>query len=349
MPSTEPSTMPKHSLTEILQQSGSEVHIFEMGRLFREIEPEELLQIERAERPYPAPIQQHACFALAFWQRVQSRTPYIWFLRFPVDEQGFLNLGCRDQFIDQLKQAMGQQLERQLTEQEQQQLANTPYIFKPTSEKMALFHASYSRKLDMSASQGFERVQQYVQSGRFEQWQSLPLQGLADFVVRLDSSEIEQSLVDALPHLPEQMFEQLVVLLEHQVIGTALTQALAARLAGETTHSKQVLLLRAMASSSETVVVEQALDQLLSQAGSEELLIAVAGRLWPALQQLARLKRFLELLSEQHNPALFYALFRDLVALPDLRTFVLAVLRDNDISPSLKAAIQQMTQHVQQH
>ena len=67
-------------------------------------------------------------------------------------------------------------------------LDNNPYVFTPNANKLAAFNAQVKCLLKQSASQYYEYAQLYF-SGKlgFDNWQSVAVQGIADFAMRLDN------------------------------------------------------------------------------------------------------------------------------------------------------------------
>ncbi|MGY5452916.1 DUF3549 family protein [Agarivorans sp. MS3-6] len=335
------------TLSEILQLSGSELRVYEMGRQIHHITNQDFYQIETAQRPYPAPIQQHARFAVCFWQKNQSTTPYIWFLQLPVDEQGFINLGARDQFIQLVVEAMGQELNRTPTEDQQHALANNQYIYKPIEEKLAFFNALYKKDSQLAPSEHYLRVRRYLScDGNWADWQELALQGLADVVARLDRDENSTLLADAFEHLPLEVANKTLELLEHSRIDQQLSHCLAKLHAQHLADNEELasLYLRALSGSSVKPLVNKALLAQLKNATSIHSFIAIAGRLWQQLEDPKILKIFLEAIAKQQDPELFQQIFADLVFIPTLRSFVLAQLREPTNSATLQAAIETLLQ-----
>lgn len=339
-------TMNKLStLSEILQASGSELRVYEMGRQIHHISSKDFYQMEVAKLPYPAPIQQHARFALCFWQKQQSTTPYIWFLQLPVDEQGFINLAARDQFIQLVVDALGQELNRQPNEEQQQALANNQYIYKPLEEKLAFFNALYKRDSQLAPSEHYLAFRRYLQNDEeWDNWQSLALQGIADLVTRLDRDDNSKLLNLAFSHLPLEVANKTLELLEHAKLDQQLSHTLAHLHQQQLLEDEELasLYLRALAGASVKPLTQQAIELQLSKAKSVHSFIAVAGRLWQSLSSPNLLRFFFEAIAKQDDPELFQQIFADLVFIPSLRTFVLSQLRDPNNSEALQLSIAQL-------
>jgi hypothetical protein len=71
----------------------------------------------------------------------------------------------------------------------------------------------------------------------------------------------------------------------------------------------------------------------------EDVLIIIAGRLWPILNDENLLFSYLEQLIKDSDYALFSAIFKDLVAIPLIRPVLLQAIRSPKRSPELAKAI----------
>ena len=78
------------SISALLNLSDSQYRVYDMGRRVEKISKAQFEKIEAAQLPYPYPMQGHAMLAIAFWQK-QSQSPYLWFIKLPLDATlGFL-------------------------------------------------------------------------------------------------------------------------------------------------------------------------------------------------------------------------------------------------------------------
>ncbi|MES9914062.1 MAG: DUF3549 family protein, partial [Candidatus Sedimenticola sp. 4PFRAG1] len=175
-------TNPISTITEFLETTSARLRIFDMGRRITRVSREQFLQFERTELPYPYPMQQQAWFALLFQDNKREIEPFIWFLRFPLDEQGKLLQAARDDFMHRLVERVGENLQAaESGEQLDAVLKDNPYTFKPRDDRMAVFHAQATRQLKQSPSQYFEHAKQYF-SGElgWDQWSFVGYQGIAE-------------------------------------------------------------------------------------------------------------------------------------------------------------------------
>ncbi|MFQ6371277.1 DUF3549 family protein [Shewanella sp. YIC-542] len=322
---------------ELLSAAHCQYLIYDMGRRVQPIDVMAFHQIEALRAPYPAPIQGHACFALVFWER--PGMPFIWFLKMPLDEQGLLNPAGRSQFIEMLLTAMGQNLQNELTEAQQQQLANHPFNFRPSQEKLALFNALLRQQQGQAASVQYDYACQYL-AGKApsQQWQAVGLQGLADICARAHLLDHPQLLCHGITSsaIATEVKIALCQLLEHIQLPELLAQEIV-RLFPQQDAVLKPYYLRALASHPQhcTTLIKQL---SLSQGLDQELLLAIAARVWHILKQEPCRKIFLESLALQSQD-FFNGIFADIVAIPAIRPMLLNELRSPDRSVQLSAAI----------
>ena len=343
-------TMDKfHTLTQLLDNAGCQYNIFDLGRRVNEIDVSQFKAVEENRQPYPWPLQQHAHLAISFWQ--PQHTPWIWFLRLPLDERGLLKQAAVGDFIKYVIEAMGATLNSEPTEEEQEKLAANPYTFKPTDDKMAIFHAQIRYQLDLPASQYYEHAQQYLSSKLdWQQWQGVGLQGIADICARMKQENNATFIRKAIANLPMTPLYALLGCLEHCTLPDPLSTRISEHLSAEINSQDPDLflvsaLIRAI-SGSDSKVLNPALESILAQPElcHREVLIAIAGRCWSGLLTTDNAARFLLRLAETNDQALFNQLFADLVMLPVLRGTMLQVLH-SQAEPALVAAIEKLQQH----
>ena len=103
--------------------------------------------------------------------------------------------------------------------------------------------------------------------------------------------------------------------------------------------------LRSLSQSPARGLVQELLTELLAeeQEAVLDILIVIAGRHWQYLQQPQLLNNFMQKLAElnQAQPV-FASLYADLVQLPELRTHILAFLRNPEKTPEQAQAIGQL-------
>ncbi|MCF2860430.1 DUF3549 family protein [Pseudoalteromonas sp. SMS1] len=329
------------TLGELLTSAGTQWRVYDIGRRITKIDKKQFAQIENTEAPYPYPLGNHALIAIQFWDNKATLDPYVWFLKFPLDEQSKLIIASRDHFASMVIEALGTQL---TGEEAQGKLDNNPYVYTPNANKLAAFNALMKCELKRPASQYYETVEHYFANPEQQDWQSIALQGLADYAMRLTHANNQANLISRWASLPEQVQTPLAAMLEHVAISTELTEFLQIQLA---THSPQNLAssincFRAMSGSHGLGLIAQSVDHLLESDLSEQpdVLLTIAGRGWETLTDPQRLYTFMD--SAAHTTqieGLFESIFADLVAIPMLRPHVLGLLRAQNRSETLSRAI----------
>ncbi|WP_341503476.1 DUF3549 family protein [Gallaecimonas sp. GXIMD4217] len=306
------------NLAEFLAASGAQYRVFDMGRRVTCLPQQDFEAIAAGTQPYPMPLKRHAWLGIVFWQT----QPFIWFVHLPVDEQGLLEQGASAQFMALVMAAM---------QSDSNELPDNPFTFKPTMEKLASFHSQIRLLLGEPASLHYEQAQSYFRGQLpWQDWSQLGVQGIADVAVR---DRHQDWFRDNLAQLPAPVLEALCQQLEHLSLPQELVEALYQLFLSK----GKLCLARALAGSDRA---EQVVDQLLTR-GDLQALVAIAGRLWKPLQDPARLQPFLEQAAELAEGDGFRALFADLVMLPDLRVFILALLRQPQ-SPALAQALDRL-------
>jgi len=345
--------MNMNTLSDFLEQSNCQFRVYDLGRKVCKIPNSFFKKIAHNQAPYPYPIQQNAFIALTFWQVGTQKEHFIWFLKMPLDEQGLLRIPAQTNFIKMVVEAMGEDLTADMSDKLQDRLAANPFLFKPNTEKLAIFNAIMNASFIRPASSFYPGAWQYFSgSTNWNEWQELGIQGIADLTARLDHDNNQQNLINALPHLPQQPLQSLALCLEHQdKINPNLCRAIAeqARLELQANHQENaILLLRALASSPETGFTKKLIEEQFSSGLIHNIhwYVSIAGRLWTVLEDETLLNRFLESLAN-NQAALFPQLFADIVAIPALRDKVLAQIRLPARSPALSQAIGKLFSGVQ--
>ena len=333
-----------NTLTDFLERSQCQFRIYDLGRKVTKISNSDFKKFEHNDLPYPYPIQLHAYIAITFWQ-ISKQEHFIWFLKMPIDEQGFMSIPAQTSFIKMVVEAMGKDLTANISKEQQDFLSSNPFIFKPTTEKLAIFNAAINSSFIRPPSSFYPDALSYF-SGETEwdEWQTLGIQGIADLAARLSHDNNQQNIIEALPYLPEQPLQSLALCLENQAqINTELATAIAKQADIELQKSNQdsaILLLRALSSAPAVGITKALLERQFASnlIYNQHWYIAIAGRLWHLLEDETLLNRFFEALAN-HHAALFTELFVDLVAIPALREKVLKQLRLSARSPALSEAI----------
>lgn len=337
-----------HTLTQLLTNSGCDYKIFDLGRRILPISNALFSSVEKAQQPYPYPLQRHAHMAIAYWN--SEKQPWIWFLKFPLDERGLLKQSDIGNFIKYVLEAMGTRLGGELSEEKQQKLANNPYTFKPTEDKMAVFHSQIRAELDLPTSQYYEHAQHYFSGGLgWDKWQTVGLQGITDICARLGSEQNGVLLRKSLRHLPSEPRYALLGALEHTGLPKKLAETLNELAQQQIESSDPDLFLLAAyvraLSGAEDSSLKQVISGILAspRLSHQEVLIAIAGRSWQALEDGTIAQQFLLRLAQTGNQNLFNQIFSDLVTQPSLRMVLLPLLNSSP-SEELTLALIQLQQ-----
>ncbi|MBE0488056.1 MAG: DUF3549 family protein [Halomonas sp.] len=323
---------PINTLHDFFVHSGAVVRLYHLGRRVEPCEMATLAAFEAGERAWPAPWQGQARLGLVF-RLGDMHDPLIWFLALPLDEQGLLVPAPRDAFLQRLLETLGRSVAsvgREEGDAEDNLMKDNPLAFTPSLPFQALLHARASRDLGMTASQHLEPAEAYLSGQQEIDWQALGLQGLADFVVRMDADD-QVHLANRLPALPGEVLTSLCYCLEHVAIGADLARALRDR--GEAAARSGDIeafsaCVRAVAGA-EGQLAGAWYDELLADADAcgPDLLAAMAGRGWHHLEDAERLPSFLARLAGCEC-ADFMSVARDLALVPRLRLPVLMTLRE---------------------
>ncbi len=347
---------------------------YNMGRLIHPIDQEAFIRFENNQAPCYSPFLQQAWLAIIFWQALPSiqglpfikakhseQDYYIWFLKFPLDEQAQLNLVARDYFLRSLLSALGHK-KRSISEKLhslEHVLKDNPYGFEPTEEQRANFHAIVHKEFSLEASSYYPKTQEYLADiHHLHHWQSLGLQGIADMSARLDEENNKALILHALANLPLPPFQAFALCLENHVISKALTQAIDSQLlsvlqsleAGNIQPKEFtqwcIASIRASAQSEDRALHQQLLLTILKSelAQDIELLATLATRCWKLLREQALLSLFLEALANtqainQEQALAFNTILYDLMFIPGMREPILKEFRSPQRSQQLTQAI----------
>jgi hypothetical protein len=344
-----------HSLTELFHHAGSQYQIFDLGRRVQTIDTKQFQAVEAGQQPYPFPLQRHAHLAVAFWNpQHEQPEPWIWFLRLPLDERSLLIQGDMGNFIKFVIEATGANLQTEPSQEQQDKLANNPYIFKPKDDKMALFTSQLRVNLQQSSSQYYEHAQHYLTGSLgWNNWQTVGLQGFADVCCRLHQEQNNVLVRKALPHLPAEPLYAILGCLEHCDIAEKLALRVEERLIQESQQTNPDLflmsaLVRALAGADQKIL-QSAITLILSNQrfSHPEILVAIVGRCWTALQDQATATTFLLRLAQTGDQNLFNQIFADLVMQPILRMTMLYLIH-SDADPKLAGALEALQNNTKQ-
>lgn len=334
------------TLGEFLQAGQAEYKIFDIGRCLTELPKDEFAAIEQQQRPYPYPVARQAQLAILFQHTQHNQQPFIWFLQFPLDERGLLNLAARNQYLEYVVSALGHEIAGEMTEEQQKQLQQNPYLLNPNEHQRAALHARIQRQKKLSPSIHFETAEAYLKQPEADiDWQQIGLQGLHDCAARLEQLHtLNEAIAENFPAYRSAVRQPLAVALEQQNIPARLRDALLANL--ESTDAQlRTDSLRALASAATHPRVQKVVNGQVPEATTDQLIV-IGARLWPILCNEQSLLCYLDALAGLDN-RLFDALFQDLIALPDIRPLLLSILAQQKQSYAVSQALNRLKQQTQ--
>jgi hypothetical protein len=340
------------TLGDFLSEAGAQVYFFDLGRRVTRLPNGTVAAFEQAQHPYPYPFLRSAWLGVLFCYEGEDEQQ-IWFLRFPLDEQGLLLQAARDDFLSRIMETMGQ--DPRADKAHLSGLEDNPHGFKPRQDRMAVFHAKAAKLLSHPPSQYYTHAAHYFTGADgYEQWNFVGLQGIADVAARLDEDGNGPTLVQAMHHLPAVPFEALCGCLENEAIDAALTEAIGMRITQALEQEALAMAtvgIRGISHSKDTWTLIATLDKVLQHPLGKQvdILAAIAGRAWEALQDQALRRRFLDCLAQcEAGPQAFDAIMSDLLFIPGLREQLLDELRAPDRSAILTEAVSGFFQRAQQ-
>lgn len=337
------------SLLQFFKQSGIQCRFYEMGRRVLELDEQTFDDFEQCRKPYPFPLQHQAWLGLLCWPGDDTGRHFIWFLRLPLDETGLLAYAARDDLLHRLAQMAEAGLNGD-AQASDQPLEDNPYGYKPTEERMAVFHAKALAGLDLPPSKYYAGARDYFWGEiGYDQWAFLGLQGIADVCARLGEDDNSARLAQAIPKLPPPPYEALVKCLENEALPDDVSEAVVARLKSEFMQLSPdpapiALGLRALSATPESEPRLRLMKLALSSgfASDLNLLVTIAGRCWDDLHDPDIRQLFLQALAEnEEGQEVFNKVLADLFAIPQLREPLMESLRDPERSDSLANAMGQ--------
>jgi len=338
------------SLLSFFQQSDIRCRIFDMGRRVVALSKQQFDDFEQGRCPYPYPLQQQAWLGLLCWPGDDTARHFIWFLRLPLDENGHVAYAARDDLLSRLAQMAEAGLSGDDRPEVQKPLEDNPYGFKPTEDRMAVFHAKALASLSLPPSKFYAHARDYFtgQAG-FDQWAFVGLQGIADLAARLGEDDNTRAVAEAIPQLPPPPFEALAKCLENEAIPTRISEALAAHiseaLVAEPPDAALIALgLRALSSAPAQGLRRELIKQVLASriASDINILVSISGRSWEDLKDPELCQLYLEALAANpEGQEVFNKVVADLFFIPGLREPIMASLRSPGRSDTLATAIGQ--------
>ncbi|MEP0356597.1 MAG: DUF3549 family protein [Paraglaciecola sp.] len=328
-----------NTISEFLLQAGTQCHVFDMARGIVNINAQDFLNIESAQVPAPRPRQQHAWFGVLFFNKLASAEHYIWFIKLPLDEKGLIIEAGRQQFLQIVVEALGESLNNK--DNPNNQLPENPFTFIPGQQQLADFNSLCKIRLGLPFSKHLASAVNFIEYSEHKDWKNIPLQGIADFCASLNTLNSEQLLLTNFANLPPQMQVALCASLENHQLSLQLSKFLIDRALQDLNDQEQLQsIIRALSQSQASELVQGFVYSILQSTSGKNptILMLIAARHWKRLTVPDILAKYIDNLAES-DTNYFVGLYSDLVQIPEIRQYMLAVLRWTNKSVRLTKAI----------
>ncbi len=329
------------TISEFLLHAGTEYIVIDVSRGRQQIDNQAFFDIEHTKYPFPRPRQNCAWLCITFWNKQASNEHYLWYLKLPLDERGLLQVAARDQFLQILLEALGNQM--QIDDSFDRGLPENPFVFEPSQQMRADCNAMLKSMLNLPLSEHAELATRYLISPEIIDWRGLSVQHLADAIANFDDAAIERIVVNQLNKYPTPVLTSFLSSIEGKALSRDSSVSLASFVNNNTDYLR-ALALRAM-SHAEKDVCRELIKALLDMEKQLdiEILVVIAGRHWQHLHDEEILERYLErVLGVEEQDNLFNGIYADLVAIPELRASVLSLFGKKEISPMLHEQLQKI-------
>lgn len=352
-------------LSQYLSELEGQYRLYDVGRRICKIDKQQFKAFENNQIPYPFPYLQHAWLALYVTQTpgqmtdssMQNET--LWFLKWPLDEQGKIMPFVRDDLVHRLIKLSETPLK--VDSEIDDPLKDNPFSFNPDDVRRANIHAMVQASQKRPASSHGAAVINYLQAGALNKdtlanWQELGLQGIADVSARL--TDYQSNLLACLPFMPAEVYLAFAQCLEHQQLDYKLTEKLTERFKGDLATDNNTIAveagMRLLGASDNDQLRLEAWQQWLASDYKQQVacVLAFATRNYQDLAFMPEMiSDFLVTLAEmnpdengQPNFAAFIKIMGDLLFLPGIRNLLLATLRDPERPEILSHALQALLQ-----
>lgn len=320
------------SISECLLLAGADYRVVDLGRGLRALDAQQFLEIENANITAPCPRQQCLWVALVFWNAQQKSDEYVWCLKLPLDEQGKVQLAARDEFLALMLTSLGNSF---LSSSPTTSLAvppDNPYLFTPSLHQRAMISAWYKRCCNRPSVPSVDKVLEYLKAPLSAEWQSLPLQAIAEVALRLNEQAVEHDVIMHFDDYASEFVISLFSMAEAAEVSRTLEAFLYDKaLAVE--ERMQLALLRALSRHEGHPPLQCLLMKLLesNDTPSIETLSVIAARHWQQFDESLTTMFFVKAEQcEQTNTAyagIYDGFYLDLVMLPKTRPIVQKLIK----------------------
>ncbi|MFT6153117.1 MAG: hypothetical protein ACJA1X_000454 [Bermanella sp.] len=220
-------------LSQYLSELDGQYRLYDVGRRIRKLDKTQFQQFENSEIAYPFPYLQHAWLALYISQKNEVGNETLWFLKWPLDEQGKLIQYVRDDLVMRLVRLSEQPLNVQADTEIEDPLKDNSFSFNPDDIRRANLSAMINHSQHRKPSSYYDTVVRYLQAGTLNSnelthWQNLGMQGIADVAAKCN--EHEASLKACLTTMPSEVYLAFGQCLEHSNVSYAIASAVLNRL-----------------------------------------------------------------------------------------------------------------------
>lgn len=315
------------TLSDLFEHAHRGFRIYHLGRRVMPCSRAHFRAFEEEKMAWESPVKGEARVALVI-EDPEGRPDHsrVWCLAFPLDEQGQLQPAARDAFLGRLLEAGLDASVYSQAEGRHDPMKDNPLAYAPDMMTRAMLHAWLCHDHQLPLSAAARDVARYMadpDSNEAPAWDTLSLQGLADWSVQLTADD-KTRLAHRLPRLDDHVVTALCQCLEHRPFQhDALADALYKR---TSPHSHlRALGLRAVIGT-KTTTATQWLDDVLAHTVDVETLAIISLRGWQHLEHAERLPLFLNALAANADVNLHDSL-RDLALIPRLRLPVMMALQ----------------------
>lgn len=315
------------TLSDLFEHAHCAFRIYHLGRRVMPCSRAHFRAFEEEKMAWESPFKGEARIALVI-EDPEGRQDHnrVWCLAFPLDEQGQLQPGPRDAFLGRLLEAGLEASVHSEAESLHDPMKDNPLAYAPDMMARAMLHAWLCHDHQLPLSEAAQDVARYMatpDTSTAPAWETLSLQGLADWAVQLTVDD-KTRLALRLPQLDDHVVTALCQCLEHRPFQhDALANALYKRTASH--PHLRTLGMRAVIGT-HTATATQWLDDVLAQTTDVETLAIISLRGWQHLEHAKRLPLFLDALAA-HTDVNFHDSLRDLALIPRLRLPVIMALQ----------------------
>ncbi len=357
-----------NTLSEFLMQAQTQYMVFDLGRGIRKLDNQVFFEWENQQSPCLYPRQEHGWFCIVFYNEHMSDERFIWFIKLPLDEHGFINQAARNQFLEIIVTALGTQLEH--SADKQAQLPENPYVFQPSQQQLADCNAHIKANLEIPSSdpEALQSVLAYLQAPQMQanedKWTEFTLQNISDLIINPVSGKDSKTLnnksgadnssqatclkaiTDNIKFYPTPLTNCIYASLETIPLSDELTQSLMVHHSTIEDPNTSALCLRAISLQPNDEAITY-INQIITSKDPLDLEtgVVIAGRFWSVLKNELILQRFMEKIVELDDEySIFRAIYSDLVRIPEIRRNMLTFIHSEEKSDDVKKAFNSLFQ-----